>query len=53
MNAGNCVEVAVGSDQVKIRDSANRLGSAVQFSPQAWRAFLARAVRGEYDVTAR
>jgi uncharacterized protein DUF397 len=52
MNNGNCVEVAVDLNQVVIRDSANRLASTVRCSTQAWRAFLDRASRGEYDVGA-
>jgi Domain of unknown function (DUF397) len=52
MNNGNCVEVAVDLNQVVIRDSANRLAPAVRCSAQAWRAFLGRASRGEYDVGA-
>jgi hypothetical protein len=37
MNAGNCVEVG---QQVAVRDSADREGATLTFTPQAWTKFL-------------
>jgi Domain of unknown function (DUF397) len=39
----NCVEVAVVDGSVLIRDSANRDGVVISFSPAVWSAFLAHA----------
>lgn len=37
---GNCVEVAVGTDTFRIRDSKVTNGPAVAVTPAAWGAFL-------------
>ncbi|GAB3804060.1 DUF397 domain-containing protein [Micromonospora zhanjiangensis] len=40
-NSGNCVEVADNlSDVVAVRDSKDRNGPALVFSPTAWRSFV-------------
>lgn len=36
---GNCVEVALGSARVGVRDSKNVGGPVLGFAPQVWRAF--------------
>jgi hypothetical protein len=36
---GNCVEVASG---VQVRDSKDRNGGVLRFSPAAWRLFIER-----------
>jgi hypothetical protein len=41
-NSGDCVQVAVGRGWVLIRDSANRDGAVLRFSPAAWSAFTTR-----------
>jgi len=40
VNGGACVEVMAEQDAVGIRDSADRPGSVVVYSSNAWRAFL-------------
>ena len=41
-NGGNdCVEIATGSP-VLVRDTKNRTGPMLRFSPQAWRQFADR-----------
>jgi hypothetical protein len=51
MANGNCVEAAPVSDGIMVRDSANRAGLMIQYSVQAWRAFLADAKIGKFDVS--
>ena len=41
-DSGNCVEVAVASGSVLVRDSRNRSGAVLQFPPATWSAFLAQ-----------
>jgi Domain of unknown function (DUF397) len=36
---GNCVEVADHADRVLVRDTQDRSGPALRFSPAAWRTF--------------
>ena len=40
-NGGQCVEVAGRLDaaRVLVRDTSNRAGAILRFSPQAWRRF--------------
>ncbi len=38
----NCVEVAFVADAVGVRDLKNAGGSALAFSPTAWRSFVTR-----------
>jgi hypothetical protein len=40
MNDGNCVEVASVADGVKVRDSASPARMTLEYSAQAWRAFI-------------
>jgi hypothetical protein len=47
---GDCVEVAVMPDQVGVRDSKDRSGPALVFTPSAWRAFVGDLQRGEFDL---
>ena len=39
-DGGQCVEVASG-DQIMVRDTTDRPGPALTFTPGAWRAFVA------------
>lgn len=49
-NGGNCVEVATNLPGiVAVRDSKDRQGPALIFTPDEWRAFLAGAREGEFD----
>ena len=40
---GNCVEVAAAGAIVGVRDTKDRAGTVLAFSPQAWRRFASRA----------
>jgi hypothetical protein len=50
MSGPNCVEVATVGGTVAVRDSKNPHGPALMFSREAWQAFLAGAVAGEFDL---
>lgn len=50
MNGGNCVEAAEVPDGIVVRDSANEAGTMLRYSTQTWRAFLAKAKIGKFDV---
>jgi hypothetical protein len=50
-NGGNCVEVARNLPGiVAVRDSKDREGPALVFTADEWRAFLAGARGGEFDL---
>lgn len=38
-NGGNCVEVAGHDSNILIRDTQNRAGATLTFTPTAWRSF--------------
>jgi hypothetical protein len=38
-NGGNCVEVAGHDSHILIRDTKNRVGATLKFTPTAWRSF--------------
>jgi hypothetical protein len=47
---GNCVEVASLPDGgIGIRDSKNREGAILRFTPDEWHAFLGGVRNGEFD----
>jgi hypothetical protein len=49
-NGGDCVEVAVNlPGVVAVRDSKDRDGGTLTFTPGDWRAFLAGVRDGEFD----
>jgi hypothetical protein len=49
-NGGNnCVEVAFLEIGVAIRDSKNRTGPALLFTPMEWDAFIVGAKANEFD----
>nr|WP_130346992.1 DUF397 domain-containing protein [Herbihabitans rhizosphaerae] len=39
---GDCVEVALSTDAVGVRDSKNSTANPLAFSREAWRTFLTR-----------
>ena len=46
----NCVEVAfLGSGRVGVRDSKNRGGPALMFTPDEWDAFVGGVSGGEFN----
>jgi hypothetical protein len=51
-NAANCVEVCIGPTGVEVRDSKDRDGPVLTYTHSEWRAFLAGAVDGEFDLPA-
>lgn len=49
-NGGDCVEVAVNLPHVvAVRDSKDRDGATLTFTPAQWKAFLAAVRDGEFD----
>ena len=46
---GNCVEVAFVGDAVGVRDSKDRSGAVLQFTPSEWSAFVTGVRSGEFD----
>jgi hypothetical protein len=51
-NGGGCVEVARNlPGVVAVRDSKDRQGPALVFTPDEWRAFLDGVRAAEFDVT--
>ena len=47
---GDCLEVAIGADVVRIRHSLDRSGASLAFTHAEWRAFLTGARNGEFDL---
>ncbi len=40
-NGGNCVETASGNRVILVRDTTDRDGGTLEFSAEAWQAFVA------------
>jgi hypothetical protein len=38
-NGGNCVEIAAAAGTIAVRDTKQRAGATLTFSPQAWKRF--------------
>ena len=47
---GNCVEVADRDNRVMVRDTKNRAGAMLRFTPAVWRAFTVQ-VKGKRSLT--
>ena len=47
----SCVEVAVTDRAVAVRDTKDRQGPVLVFSPREWRAFTASVRNGEFDLS--
>lgn len=47
---GECVEVAIGSKEVRVRHSHDRVGAVLSFTHAEWAAFLSGAQAGEFDL---
>ena len=47
--AGNCVEVAVTSAAVLVRDSKDAQGPVLRFAVPGWQGFLEAVRDGEFD----
>lgn len=39
-NGSNCVEVGQAADEILVRDTKNRTGGTLAFTPTTWRRFL-------------
>jgi hypothetical protein len=51
---GNCVEVAsLASGEIGVRNSRDRDGLVLRFTPDEWNAFLGGARNGEFDRFSR
>lgn len=46
-----CVEVAFVDAQVAVRDSKNKDGVILLFTPVEWKAFLGGVRHGEFDLS--
>lgn len=46
-----CVEVGFVTAEVLLRDSKNRGGPVLHFTPEEWRAFVAGVKDGEFDLS--
>jgi hypothetical protein len=44
-NGGGCVEVADHDNRVLVRDTTNRQGAVLRFTPDSWRRFADRVKR--------
>jgi hypothetical protein len=44
-NSGNCTEVASQENHVLVRDTQDRTGPVLRFTPDAWRRFADRVKR--------
>jgi hypothetical protein len=45
---GNCVEVGVGAGRVLVRDTKDREGATLAFTPDLWREFATQLKAGRY-----
>ncbi len=41
-NGGGCIEVGAVADVIAVRDTKDRQGPALAFSPDAWRSAIAK-----------
>lgn len=48
--SGNCVEVAILDGRVGVRDSKDRSGAVLMFTPTEWNAFVGGVRNGEFDI---
>ena len=46
---GNCAEVAARNGTVAVRDTTDRSGPALRFTPDEWHAFIGGVRNGEFD----
>jgi Domain of unknown function (DUF397) len=47
---GQCVEVRRIEDTVQVRDSKDKTGPVLSFTPDEWAAFLDGAQKGEFNL---
>jgi hypothetical protein len=46
----SCVEVAFVGDQVAVRDSKDRNGKVLLFTPNEWQVFISSVRDGEFEL---
>jgi hypothetical protein len=51
-NENGCVEVAFVENRIAVRDSKDRRGPVLVFTPIEWEAFVGGVRDGEFDLTA-
>ena len=49
-STSNCIEVAMAQDPIAIRDSKDRTGPTLSFSPSDWQAFIGEIQEGEFNL---
>jgi hypothetical protein len=49
-NGGSCVEVRGTGEAVEVRDTKDRQGGTLRFTPDEWRAFIAGVKDGEFNL---
>jgi Domain of unknown function (DUF397) len=49
--SNGCVEVAFSSDRIAVRDSKDRSGPVLTFTPTEWEAFVGGVRDGEFDLS--
>jgi hypothetical protein len=49
-NPSECVEVAFSQHLILVRDSKDRAGPVLEFSPQAWRDFIGEIAQGRHQL---
>jgi Domain of unknown function (DUF397) len=49
----SCVEVRASADGVDVRDTKDRQGPTLGFTPDEWSAFVRGVKRGEFDLAYR
>jgi hypothetical protein len=47
---GSCVELVIAAGSVAVRDSQDRTGPVLAYSPDTWLSFLREARAGKFDV---
>jgi len=50
-NGGSCVEVRQNDETMQVRDSKDKTGPVLTFTPDEWRAFIGGAKDGEFDIS--
>ena len=48
-NGGQCVEIALTTTAIGVRDSKDRDGAVLAFAAEDWAAFLTGVKAGEFD----
>ena len=49
-DSGSCVVVAIGDDDVHVRDSKEERGPVLRFDLDEWREFVRAVKAGRFDV---